>query len=332
LGPEPDLAYVSKTLYQTMELKSKLKLSLIITVYNESQTLLDLISALKKQTQPAGEIIIVDGGSTDSTFSDLKSFAAHWPVLKVFQVKGNRSVGRNFGVSKSHFPLLAFTDAGCIPDPDWLLEISKFFHNSSNLVVSGYYRGLPQNNFQRCLVPYVLVMPDRVNPDEFLPSTRSMALRRSLWQKSGGFDPKLNHNEDYAYAIWLKKQKINFVFAPRAIVSWIPRKNLPESAWMFTRFAIGDIQAGIIRPKVKVLVIRYAIFAYLCLLALQLKFLLWVIAAIVLLYFAWSVWKNYRYVNHPSAFFWLPVLQVTADISVLFGSLVGLLAKANGLF
>jgi glycosyltransferase involved in cell wall biosynthesis len=307
------------------------KSSVIITVFNEENNIKKVISALKNQSSPVRELIIVDGGSRDQTFEILQSEAKNWPELKVFQVKGNRSVGRNFGVSNSHFPILVLTDAGCLPETDWLYEITKPFSDSKTAIVSGYYRGVPENTFQACLVPYVLVMPDRVDPNKFLPSARSMAIRRTAWDNSGGFDPKLDHNEDFAYSHWLEKMGLKIVFASGAIVAWQPRKNLKQAAWMFTRFAIGDIQSGIIRPKVKLLFIRYLIFIYLILIAVQIPILWAPLGVTILAYLIWSVSKNFRYVNKIGAIFWLPVLQVTADVSVIFGTLVGFLAKAYGL-
>ncbi len=312
--------------------KTFFKTSLLITVFNEADTISDLIRALKAQTLPPTEVIITDGGSKDGTFEKLGQLAKDWPVLRPFQVPGNRSVGRNFAVSKSRFPLLVFTDAGCIPEKTWLAEIVAPFNDSQTQVVSGYYRGLPENIFQKCLIPYVLVMPDRVDPGYFLPSTRSMAMRKSFWNKTGGFDPKLNHNEDYAFAVWMARMGVKFVFAPRALVGWMPRKNLKQSAWMFMRFAIGDIQAGILRPKVKFLILRYLAFAYFFFLAQRIHVLYYPLALLVLLYLLWAVIKNYRYVRNILAVIFLPLIQITADISVIFGTLMGYLAKANGLF
>ena len=101
---------------------------------------------------------------------------------------------------------------------------------------------------------------------------------------------------------------------------------------MFARFAIGDVQSKIIRPKVKFLFLRYLIFTYFFMLCLQIRILFIPLGIVCLVYLGWSIVKNYRYVRHPLAFFWLPVLQLTADISVMFGTMVGFMAKANGLF
>ena len=88
------------------------------------------------------------------------------------------------------------------------------------------------------------------------------------------------------------------------------------------RFAIGDAQAGILRPKVKFLALRFYIFFFL----LFLNPWSWLL---LVPYLIWSVAKNYKYVRHWQALFWLPVLQLTADIMVLFGTVVGLLSRSS---
>jgi len=300
------------------------KVSLVITVFNEQDTIKDLIQSLSVQTLKPLEIIIVDGGSTDQTWPILRKFKKS---LKLFQKTGNRSVGRNFGVLQSRGNIIAFTDAGCLPHPDWLQNLILPFQDSAVSVVSGYYQGKPETNFQKCLIPYVLVMPDKAGKTEFFPATRSMAVRKSVFVKSGGFAKNLDHNEDYAFAVKLKKQGLTFTFAQNALVDWLPRQNLKSSAWMFTRFAIGDIQAGIIRPQLKPLIIRYIAYIYLLFLSLSWTFLRPLLLIILICYFLFAILKNYKYIKNISALFWLPVLQITCDLSILFGSLIGFLSR-----
>lgn len=297
----------------------------VVTVLNEQDTVTDLIQALKQQTLPPTRVIIVDGGSADGTFTVLQKQARAWPALHVYRFPGNRSQGRNFGVSKSTQPIIAFTDAGCIPDDHWLEELIRPFTRSDVSVVSGFYRGQASGIFEKCLIPYVLVMPNQADKTEFFPSSRSMALRRAVWNKSGGFNPKVDPSEDFELAHRLKSLGFNFTFAPQAQVSWTPRKNLSQTAWMFLKFAYGDIQAGILRPKVKLLAARYLIFLYAFFLALQIHLLFIPLAVVAGLYLVWSVKKNYRYVSDWRAVYWLPILQITADMAVLFGTLMGLL-------
>ncbi len=284
------------------------RVTVVVTVLNEIGYIKFLVDSLKKQTK---KVIIVDGGSTDGTWEYLQKQRG----IKAIQKVGNRSVGRNFGMSKTNAKIICFTDAGCIPEPNWLKELAKPFADPKVQVVSGYYKGLSKNVFEKCLVPYVLVMPDQIR-GEFFPSTRSMAMRKGV----GLFDEKLSHNEDFAFANLLKKRGIEFYFAPKAIVGWFPRKNLRQAAWMFMRFAIGDAQAGILRPKVKLLALRYYLFFFLI-------FINHWFVLLAIPYVIWSIFKNFKYVKDLRALYWLPVLQISSDIMVLFGTIVGLLSK-----
>lgn len=270
------------------------KVSLVITVKDEKAT-------LSKQTRIPDEVIIIDAHQNNKIL--------------------NRSQGRNLGVKKAKGDIIAFTDAGCIPDKNWLAELVKPFTDKNVQVVSGYYRGNPKNIFEACLVPYVLVMPDKI-PRQFFPSTRSMAIRKSLFIKTGGFNEAIDPGEDFEYANRLDKSGIKFYFAPKAIVSWRPRKNLKEAAWMFLRFAISDINAGILRPKVKLIFVRYYAFFFFF-------FIHPAFSLLAIPYLVWSVAKNYRYINDIRAVFWLPVLQITSDLCVIFGTIMGVLSKTK---
>jgi glycosyltransferase involved in cell wall biosynthesis len=308
-----------------------MKISLVITVLDEEATIDLLLAGIAQQTLPPAEIIIVDGGSTDTTSKKIKVWQKTAEIgkkIKVFKKKGNRSVGRNFGISKAKHSWLAITDAGCIPAENWLAQLAATQQQTKARVIAGYYVGLPQSRFQQAVVPYVLVMPNQVKPDKFLPATRSMMIHKSIWKKVDKFDEQLNHNEDYDFAKKIDRAKIEIAFARQALVGWLPRKNLQSFWTMIYRFALGDVQAGIIRPKVILVFLRYAI---------MLTIFLWAVLTntltdtgvffptMLLVYSIWAVWKNKRHA--PEGWLWLPILQITADLAVMRGSLQGVWEK-----
>ena len=183
--------------------------SLIVTVYNEQSTIIDFLKSALNQTFLPEEIIVVDGGSKDNTVKLISSLI---PLAKAKNVqikflikKGNRSTGRNRAVKASRNEIILCSDSGNILDKKWIENIIKPFNNKSVNVVAGYYKGLSRGVFQESLIPYVLVMEDNVDEKNFLPATRSMAFKKSIWKKAGGFEEKLSHNEDYAFANKLKQ-------------------------------------------------------------------------------------------------------------------------------
>ena len=311
------------------------KVSLVITCLNEESTINWLLEGLLNQIVLPAEIIFVDGGSKDQTKKIITGWKKNKIIgkkIKLLTKKGNRSVSRNYGIGKAKYRWIAITDAGCIPHQNWLGELINTQQQSKSSVIAGYYAGLPRTRFQQAVIPYALVMPDRINSKKFLPASRSMMINKKIWQQIGKFDKTLNYNEDYALAKKIERANIPIAFAEQAIVFWLPRKNLIDFWKMVDLFALGDIQAGIIRPKVILIFMRYLFFFSL---------LTWVLIkgnlsatgsffpSLILLYFIWAILKNKRYT--PQSWWWLPILQIAADLAVMNGSLKGFLARRGQL-
>jgi glycosyltransferase involved in cell wall biosynthesis len=305
------------------------QVSLIVTVLNEESSILDLLKSIAAQKKLPHETIIVDGGSSDDTFKLLENFASSVQGkligLKVFQELGNRSVGRNFAISQAKFTWIAITDAGCTLDEDWLPELLKQAVTGIS-VVAGYYRGVAENSFQTAVIPYALVMPNQIQAQQvFLPATRSMMIKKSVWQQVGGFNEELSHNEDYEFALRLAKvlPESSFSFAKKAIVNWQPPATIFGFTNMIYRFAKGDLEAGIFRPKVGLVFLRYLLLAGVVVFSFkfQVAVVWWLLGFGVLGYLGWAVAKNYK--SAAAGWYWLPLLQLLADKMVIFGSITG---------
>lgn len=305
-----------------------MKISWITTVLNEKVSLERLFCALEEQTLKPDEVIIVDGGSTDGTYEYLEDYArkqTEGPKFSIIRKEGNRSVGRNEAITKAAGDVIVCTDAGCFPEKHWVEEITKPFSDPLTDVVAGYYEAKTETIFQECLVPYVFVMPDKIRASTFLPATRSMAFRKEVWEKVGKFPEKYSHNEDYVFAHRLRGMDAKIIFRKEAIVYWIPRKTLKEAYTMFYRFALGDAESGMHRPKVFLVFLRYILGFLLLITALFTQSLLLFAFCLLFLalYIAWAILKNYRYIDEPPAFYYLPLLQFAADAAVLVGSSKG---------
>lgn len=310
---------------------SKPKVSVVVTVLNEAHTITQLLNSLAAQTHLADELIVVDGGSTDQTLQILKNTAATLPQLRVLSQPGNRSLGRNHGIQQATHELIAITDAGCTPHPDWLEQLLQAYLGATNsqTVIAGFYDAEPATPFEAAVVPYALVMPDRVDPKTFLPATRSMLMPRVVWQQVGGFDPNLSDNEDYDFARRLVAAKTPLMFAESAKVTWQPRSTLKQFWTMIFRFARGDAFAGWWRPKVGRIFGRYLVGLGLILIWLCLNQPIFLYLAVIgiLGYSLWSIKKNARYVG--AGWRWLPILQLVSDVAVMMGTVTGMAQKIN---
>ena len=318
----------------------RMRVSLIVTVFNEAASIELLLASIVTQTRWPDEVIIVDGGSNDNTVQKIKQVCRSQKKLltklkkrlRIYIKPGNRSLGRNYAISQAKFPWVAMTDAGCVLRPDWLANLIQVVDDRPQTqVVAGYYEGLVTTTLSEAIIPYVLVMPNRITPQEFLPSTRSMLWRHSVWRELGGFDESLSDNEDYDVARRLAEhpQRWPMAFTNQARVVWLPPPNLPAFTKMIWRFARGDAQSGWWRGKVWLVFGRYGLWSWWLNGLWQTTpnqsgwFTNWMIFWLSWVgYFYWSIYKNYEYV--PRGWYWLPILQILADVSVMLGTLTGL--------
>ena len=93
--------------------------SVVIPVWNSPDLIGKCLTALAQQTYPRDrfEVLVVDNGSTDATANVARSY----PFVAVLSepVAGSYRA-RNRGLRSARGEYVAFTDADCIPDPDWL--------------------------------------------------------------------------------------------------------------------------------------------------------------------------------------------------------------------
>lgn len=326
-----------------------MQISLVITVLNEIKTIRCLLAGIEHFTEFPQEVIFVDGGSKDGTLEllqDWKQRVERLPVFKdtsvcVIQKKGNISVGRNEGILQAKHSWIAITDAGCIPKQDWIFQLaaaikkdnSKLNQSSSQKfpIVAGFYKGNPKSPFEHAVVPFVLVPPEKVDPLTFLPATRSILVHKKVWKELGGFREDLRVSEDYFFAKQAAAKKIPIIFASKAIVLWRPRSTIFSFCKMVYLHAYYDQKAGIRRPKVTLLFVRYVLailsVTFMLIFTSQL-YTNGVIFSGIVGYSVWATLKHKHHWPHKGAYY-LPLLQWTSDICVMAGTAVSYVVSAK---
>lgn len=316
-----------------------MKTSLVITVFNEEKTIKRLLKSLKNQTLEPDEIIFVDGGSVDKTVQLIKVEAKKDKKIKLIVKKGTTiAQGRNAGIKASRNEIIALTDAGCVAHQDWLEKITQPFKDSSADVVSGFYRMTGKTSLQQAIAPCLGILPEKFDPKNFLPSARSIAFRKEIWEKVGGFNEKLERaGEDTLFNYQAKKLGAKFAFASDALVDWEVPKTLSGAMKKFYFYAKGDGQAGIWwHPTQRLSTHNLKISAIYGRYFLGLGFLLagffnqifWLVLPLgFLTYLFWAVFKNSRYVSQKKALLWLPALQIASDLAVMAGFASGVVIK-----
>lgn len=306
----------------------KLKLSIIATVRNECDSIENFVQSLLGQELKPDEIIIVDGESTDGTHEILERYHRNGKII-LLSKECNIAEGRNHGISSARNELIAITDAGCNVDPDWLKEIAKCFAQTDNPdVVAGNFKFECHSSFERAIVLSTF-SPNRENSERaiYYPSSRSLALKRSAWQKAGGYPEWLYAAEDTLFNIRLRQIGSKFVFCRNAIVRWRPRTSLKSFAKQRFNFARGNGRVGIATDGYIVNIKVHSIIAFFLLLSFFLPIMLVMVFGIFAIHVRKHLWHQAIQALHitKSTAIFLQVLFVLEFIRVvgIFGFLAG---------
>ena len=235
--------------------------SIVVTVLNDRGGLSELLPALAAQDLGAREIVVVDAGSSDGTAELLAYWRERGLPLRAIQAPGvGISAGRNRGVQAAVEDCIAVTDAGCRPAPGWLAAMARELESYD--FVAGTYtvdRDTPLEH-----AASVTLYPDveELRPDLDLLTTawlsafgrrfradratgRSMAFRRSCWERAGGFPEHVNWGEDVAFSASALASGARGTLARDAVVAWRGRRTWRANALMYWRYAEGDAMLGL---------------------------------------------------------------------------------------
>ncbi len=216
---------------------ANMKVSLVVPVRDEAATINPLLESIAAQTRQPDEIVLVDGGSRDSTVEILKAARLRNPKIRVIEAsKASPGLGRNIGIANARYDWIALTDAGNRLDPQWLERLLEVAQSHPGIdIVCGNYEPVMDSFFVECAA--IAYLPSR----RFGPAgdMRGQFIASSLvtsnaWRSVGGF-PDLRAAEDLIFFEELDKKGAVVEWAPKAMVHWELRKTLGST---FRRFVL----------------------------------------------------------------------------------------------
>lgn len=221
--------------------------SVIIPVWNSPRLIRDCLAAIERQTLPRDrfEILVVDNGSTDGTADAARAVPG---VTVLEELKPGSYAARNRALAAARGEYVAFTDADCLPAPDWLETALRAAQAHPKFgVLAGRIdlydetrpEGRAYGDYER-LFSFPQSFAERGNC-----ATANWFSPKVVFDKLGGFDATLKSGGDRQMALRIRDSGLPLVYVPEMVVqhpvraSWIElvrkRRRLSGGRWDRTR-------------------------------------------------------------------------------------------------
>ena len=232
------------------------EVSVIVPCFNEEKTIVLLLDALYRQTQPRAdlEIIIADGFSTDRTRTVIAEYQRTHPDLSIRVVDNPaRTIpsGLNAAITAAHGEFIVRLDAHSVPASDYVERCLNDLKSGLGDNVGGIWEIRPGSPTRIArAISLAAAHPFGVGDASYRLGAASGpvdtvpfgAYRRSLVDKIGLYDPTLLSNEDYEFNTRIR-QSGGIVYLDSLIrCIYYSRATLPALARQYSRYGYWKYQ------------------------------------------------------------------------------------------
>lgn len=215
--------------------------SIIIPVYNDQEGLKNCLNAIYLQTYNRNkyEIIVIDNGSKEPIYIEKEKIKN----LKIIlcEKKGSYSA-RNAGIDISKGEILAFTDADCIPDKEWLKNgVNSLCKENEKYFIGGNVNLLlPENSSIIAHYQYLIGFMQKENIEKKKFSvTANLFATKEQFVEVGKFDERLLSGGDLEWCHRSIANGFSIKYAPEVIVTTKPRDSIAAAIRQTRRVAGG---------------------------------------------------------------------------------------------
>jgi len=306
----------------------------------ESETALESLGKEGKIKIKAALVGVEDEVKKDEVKTVIKNDDGVINVIVMKKIGANISQGRNEAIKKASGKIICVSDAGCILDKNWMLEITRFHDDTSCVAVGGLNKPYCKNFIQKCLAVCIMPLREEIKAEKYMPSSRNISFKKKIWSDVSGYPENMDYGEDMKFNFYIKNAGYRIKFNPDAIVFWKMRENLIQISQQFFRYAKGDAMGKMYLYRH---IIRFIVFLMLVAILVS-AFCIsgWILFILVPLFIAY-IYKSYNrlvksFVNKDSccfygrekffSIFFIPLLLLQIDFSKMCGYTFGLF-KSN---
>lgn len=160
------------------------------------------------------DVVLVDCASEDGTIRIAKLFMGRLDLKIVERANLHISALRNLGALMAKGQILAFLDADCLPNRDWLNRASKVLSEHGDIVVGCEYLIPPASSWVARSWYGSIPLPDWA-PVSYVPAG-GLFVNRTVFERLGGFNERIQTNEDCEFCLRARMAGIE-VYAAKAL-------------------------------------------------------------------------------------------------------------------
>ncbi len=204
-------------------------ISVVIPVYNSEKTIVQVLDSVRKQTAASllKEIIIVNDGSTDRSRDVITAYCeAHKEVCirLINKENGGVAAARNDGVRAASGRWIAFIDA----DDLWLPEKIETQWNILETHPEIDFLGCNNDDIPLRILHRKIDTLYRVKVKDLclksFPSTSSILVRKTVFEKVGGFEEGVHYMEDAGFCFRVCAEGFGYYHIPVFLLKIDPFK------------------------------------------------------------------------------------------------------------
>ena len=200
------------------------KVSIIVAAYNSQDTIEVCLKSILLLNYPQGffEVIVMDGGSKDSTVKIAEKFPT-----KVISIRLNAPAAYNYALKIAAYPILGFIDADAKVEPEWLNKLVPHLSDPQVAGASGSIETWNAENLWARSIGYELKNRySRIRKFTGRIATMNLLMKKVVIEEAGGWDEKLpsQYDTDLGFRVSAKGYKI--AYEPNAVCYHFNRPTL----------------------------------------------------------------------------------------------------------
>lgn len=216
-----------------------MKFSVIIPTYNDWERLEKCVDRLLHQDlkESEYEIIVVDNAPSHNPPSGF--LKAYQNLNLIHEPTPGSYAARNKGANKSSGYYLAFTDADCVPQTDWLSEAEKVFDQQQCDLIGGRIELFREEDGKKWAYIYEQHTAFRqfLNVPRGHCVTANLLIKRRVFEELGGFDQRTKSGADWKFSERALKNNYTIAYGENVCVLHPARKDLKAIFKKQKRFA-----------------------------------------------------------------------------------------------